>query len=295
MLWFWLAILTAALWAVSNIIDKVLVSRHIKNPTSYVIFTLYVQLAYITFLGGIFSLNFVWPMSLYALGIGALFAIAAFLYWKAMKAEEASRVISLSYLIPFVVAVLAALTLGEILTPYKYVGIALLVSSALLVSFRKIEDHIHVSPALATILIAVVLWGAVETAEKWALGSLDIISLLFYMMLGASATLSPLLLKPATRAGFRQVLGMKKRMLAMGFASELFTMLGSLAFFKALTYGQVSLVAALTSLQPTFVLLFAILLSALVPHILKEDIGRKTLIFKAIAVALIIAGAYLIA
>ncbi len=66
-------------------------------------------------------------------------------------------------------------------------------------------------------------------------------------------------------------------------------------YYIAISSGLVSLVAAISSLEPFFVFVFALLLSLFVPRILKEDIGKRAIITKALAIILIIVGAWLIA
>jgi uncharacterized membrane protein len=70
--------------------------------------------------------------------------------------------------------------------------------------------------------------------------------------------------------------------------------LGLVFFLAALTTGPVSLVEFVTATQPMFVLLYAIILSVFIPKILKEELERKTILQKLIAIALMVAGMGLI-
>jgi drug/metabolite transporter (DMT)-like permease len=56
----------------------------------------------------------------------------------------------------------------------------------------------------------------------------------------------------------------------------------------------VTLVAALSSVQPFFVLLIAVVLSVFYPKILKEEIGKSAVLLKAVAILVMFAGAVLI-
>jgi hypothetical protein len=56
----------------------------------------------------------------------------------------------------------------------------------------------------------------------------------------------------------------------------------------------VTLVNALASVQPFFVLAFAVALSIFYPKILKEEIGRSAVALKLIAIAMMFAGVILI-
>jgi dipeptide/tripeptide permease len=54
------------------------------------------------------------------------------------------------------------------------------------------------------------------------------------------------------------------------------------------------LVTALSSLQPFFVLVFALLFSRFLPGVLKEETGAPTVLLKLASIALMFAGAVLI-
>jgi hypothetical protein len=59
----------------------------------------------------------------------------------------------------------------------------------------------------------------------------------------------------------------------------------------AAAFGSVTLVNALSAVQPFFVLFFMILFSVFMPHILKEDIGKQKILLKIVAITLMFAGA----
>ncbi len=65
-------------------------------------------------------------------------------------------------------------------------------------------------------------------------------------------------------------------------------------YYIAISIGLVSLVAAISSVEPFFVFIFTLLLSIFVPRILKEDIGKGAVTTKALAIILIIVGTLLI-
>lgn len=122
--WQLLTILAVFIFTVTTIIDKFLLTKWIKNPiipplffgplgllTSFIIYLFYG----FSYLGG---MNIV-----LALIAGVIYMFGEFLYYKAVKLEEISRVIPLVYLSPLFVLILAAIFLGEIFTPLKYLGI----------------------------------------------------------------------------------------------------------------------------------------------------------------------------
>jgi len=85
-----------------------------------------------------------------------------------------------------------------------------------------------------------------------------------------------------------------KRVVAIISANETFNLLGVLSITIAVSIGYVTLVNALSSVQPFFVLLFAVILSIFYPSILKEEIGKSVIFLKFIAIILMFIGAILI-
>jgi uncharacterized membrane protein len=88
---------------------------------------------------------------------------------------------------------------------------------------------------------------------------------------------------------------MSRPVLFWRFVDTYMSLAALILYFAAMSIGLASLVSGATSFEPFFVLVFAMLFSFFVPHVLKEDIRRGTLIVKAAAVVLIVAGAWLIA
>ena len=58
--------------------------------------------------------------------------------------------------------------------------------------------------------------------------------------------------------------------------------------------GSVTLVSSVAALQPFITLVYVILLGLFVPGVLAEELDRKTMALKTIAVALIVIGVYLV-
>ena len=68
----------------------------------------------------------------------------------------------------------------------------------------------------------------------------------------------------------------------------------ALRFMFAALGGYITLVNALASSQPFFVLLYAAILSVWFPRILSEEIGRRAFVHKFAAIALMFAGVLLV-
>lgn len=77
-------------------------------------------------------------------------------------------------------------------------------------------------------------------------------------------------------------------------ANETVNLFGVLFITIAVSAGYVTLVSALSSIQPFFILLFTVILSIFYPHILKEEVGRSVIFQKFLAIILMFIGVILI-
>jgi uncharacterized membrane protein len=234
-----------------------------------------------------------------ALGIvaGLSHYLGLFLYFKAMMIEEASRVISLFYIGPIFTLILAATVLKENLTSSMYIGVILLVLGAISISYKRVEGKgTMVSPALGLLLLCSFTLSIYEILTKYVLGSFDLISFFFWEFVGFVIAASLTFSYPRIRQSFlTSVKAMSRPVLFWRFVNTYMSLTALVLYFAAMSVGLASLVSGATSFEPLFVLVFAVLFSLFIPQVFKEDIGKGALIVKAVAVTLIVAGAWLIA
>ena len=93
-----------------------------------------------------------------------------------------------------------------------------------------------------------------------------------------------------------QIRDMKERakVLRLMALNEVLSPIGIVVSFWALAHGPVSLVSTLISSRPLFVLCFALLLSRGAPGFLVWEGGKRQLVFKLVATAMIVAGVVVI-
>ena len=136
MLWAALAIISALVIAVRNLTEKYLLKQRITSP-SFAIFVGLMDLLYtvvilpFTDISAGFSIY-----GLGALGAGVLTFIFFILYLKSLSGEEVSRIAPIVAAAPVLVAVFAAVGLGEIFNIITYVAILLVVLGVASLSFR---------------------------------------------------------------------------------------------------------------------------------------------------------------
>ncbi len=292
--WFIYALLAPILWAGCNVIDKFLLEKHIKNPISYQVFiSLFDTISLIIIL-------IIAPISINVRGfilgitIGIISVIAIIFYNKSMIEEEASRVVPLIYLDSIFVVALAYIFLGEIFNFQKYLGIFLIIIGGILISFKKMKKW-RFSSAIKFILVSAILLGITSVLSKYALGFIDYFSLAAFQWIGYIIFGSLLLLPNSVRKNFlNDIKKIDKKVFSLLLINMIIALMASLAFLFATSISSVSLVYAVISTQPFFIFIYMLILTKLVPNIIKEKIDKSTILLKIIAIFIIFLGTFFI-
>jgi drug/metabolite transporter (DMT)-like permease len=293
MLWFILSILSAMFSASDDIIDKFLLSKHKLEPTSYLLLGMLIELPIIPLL---FYISYP-PLTFYALILGLALAVldsaALILYNRAMSLEEASRAIPLTYLTALFILPLAYFFFNEIFTFQKYVGILAIVSGAVLISYKG--DRGKVSAFVILLLLSSsVLWAFYGIIAKYAFNYFDELSLLAWCYAGYLPVGALLLMVPSARKKFVFRVKKIKKYLKPLVLSSAVDFLAFISYLIALAIGPVSLITALLSTEPFFVLMYTTLFTFFAKHVVKEKVTKLTLFIKIVAICLIFTGVLLI-
>jgi transporter family protein len=292
-LWVIYPIFATMLFAILNILDKFVLSKWVKNALVPVLVAGIIELlsVFLIFLFHGFSFlsltNIAW-----AFVAGIFYVVTLVSYYKAAQIEEISRVAPLYNIAPLFTLILAAIFLGEIFSPFKYLGILLLISGAIMISLRSLKI-IKLNNAFWLMLLAALSIGVGNVIIKYLLSYADFWTIFGYERLGEIFALLPIIYVsfPDLFATVKKY-GMKTvGLMSIGAAVNL---IGLLLVTIATSVGYVTLVSALSGVQPFFVLLFAIILSVFFPRILKEEVGKSVIAIKILAIILIFVGVLMI-
>lgn len=301
--WFIYAFLAPVLWALVNIADKFLVDDN--SGTDYPIGSLVifsslaglVVMAVTPFItGGIFEIGFSDRLILIASGVINLLWII--LYLHALESDEVSSVTPWFLTIPVFAYVLGYFILGETITGIQVLGGIIILFGNLIFSIDfKDKDNYKVKwKTVALMLPASILgalWGILfkfvaQDSGFWESSFWEYVGLFL-------AGLFIFIFIKKYRNGFLSMLkNGGKKILTINFSSEFVTIVGNLFNNFALLLAPVTLVYLVAAFQPVFVLIFAIILTVFIPKILTEDISKRTLIPKVIALIVMIIGSYLL-
>jgi drug/metabolite transporter (DMT)-like permease len=186
---------------------------------------------------------------------------------------------------------LAAIFLGEVLGFVQYLGVFLIVVGAMLISSRNFKFDF--GKAFWFVIIGCLIFSVCSVLVKYLLDFADFWTVFSYVRIGMIFLLIPMAclsvgeLKSAVKKHGAKVLGVMS-------LSEILTVAAVLIGTIAVSIGSVTLVNALSSIEPFFVLFIALILSVHHPKILKEELGKAVVLVKLAAVILIFAGAILI-
>ena len=294
--WLFLSLLGAAALAVTGVIDKFILGRYVRDPLAYLAALVVMQQILIVAIPAYLGWGFVYPQTLYALAAGGCQVVLWAAYLLALQVEETSRVAALVYVFPIFVFLGAFLFLGETLAAKDYAGGVLLVCSALLISYRPAQGGgpAVISPALKYMAVFWVFTAAYALAAKYLLSFMNEWHLILWSSLGSMLAVLPLLGRESVRKEFATYFRSGPFLLTALLADEVFDFLGRGAFIFAYALGSVALVSSVAALQPFLTLVYVILLGLFVPGILQEELDRKTMALKTVAILLIVVGVYLV-
>jgi len=297
MSWVFYSIFAQAFCGVTKIADKYVIDKHTKNPVISTVLT-----SLIPAIAGVITLVIFFDSSveinkvLFLILSGFINIFAGIPYFKAMKIDDASRIVPLFQFIPIFSLILSYIFLNERLTYYQIIGFIVILLFGIIIS---LEEY-----SLKFLKLRKSFWNVVLTSFVIALtlmlfkqGSInDNYGLTFaYNNLGMGLGCILLYLVPKVRNDFNLIIPKINKSGWKGIltAGISFLMFRYLRYFS-LYLGPVSLVAVLGATQSVFVLFYSFLITKYLPGILKEDISRKTIGVKIISIVGILVGVYLI-
>ncbi len=290
--WVLFSVLASLAWAIVNVVDKYILTKWVREPmvsTAVLIVVGLIAGVAIYFIRGFSELSY--ANILLVLISGVFYMAVNLLYFKAVKIEEISRVVPLWYLTPLFVLLLASILLGEFFSPDKYIGIILLVAGAVFISAMKISK-LGFGKAFWLMVSSSALLAVNQIITKYLLNFADFWTIFSWTRIGAGIALAVYLVRFPNLLS--TITGYGSKVIGMISLNEVLNVSAGVLITVAAFLGPITLVNAMSSIQPLFVLIFAVLLSVFYPKILKEEIGKSTVMLKLIAVASIMAGAVLI-
>jgi len=294
MLWLYVVIFAYLLFALANIGDKVVVSKYKTQPIAY---AFYVGILGITSvilipLGVKWASSYVFSLSFLA---GATFVMAAYFMYQADKQGEISRAITiLGSSSPIFTFILAILFLKEKLALNQLFAFSILVLAIILLSWQHNKKANLNLKLLFWALMAGFFYSLNYILTKYLFAFGNYLTIFFWTRIGGVLTALIIVLIPSARklikADFKKPKE-KRGILVLGI--QIAGGAGVMAQSYALKLASATLVNALQAIQYAGVFILALILGKKMPS-LRENLNKKQIGQKIIAILLVALGLYLI-
>jgi transporter family protein len=298
--WLILSLTAAVLWGGSNVVDKVLIEKHIPSAVLCAFFIGAYGLISALVVATTVPIQFDSPgaVSLACLS-GVLYFTYILLYFAALSHGEATVVSALGQITPIFAAFWDYLVLGQVFGLMTYVGVGVVVLGAILISLERRQEVVKSSPrfnkALQLMVVACFVRSLSDLSLKYALTELNDWDAFFWPRLGIFAgAVVVVLVGPGPQRLVTAVkeIGWPINLLIMG--NEVACLGATLANTLAYARGPLTLVAAAGSVQPLFILLLVATVNMVKRGLIPEQTGWRLGALRLPPLGMIISGTYLL-
>ena len=298
--WLMIAFLAPFLWAISNFIDKFLVSKYFKGRIGTLIIYscsvgLPISLLILIFKPEVLQVNL--SIALFMVLNGFFYIAYLFPYLKALHKADTSIVTPIFQTIPVFSYFLAFFVLGETLTKMQMVASAFIILGAVGISLKfengktRFRKEVVFLMLLASIIISLnsllFKFFAIQldfwTVSFWQYVGFLLFGSLIFMF---SRSYRRDFLSSFTRDG--------KKIIGLNIANESINIIAVMIFTYATLLAPLSLVQVINGFQPLFTFMLGAVLTLFVPHLIKENLEGRILVQKILFMVLMIIGAYLL-
>ncbi len=313
--WLVLTIISYLMLAIVNLGDKFVVDKVLKSSKSYAFMV--GLLGALIFLIAPWFLN--WPgLSLFFVNIisGIFFVLALWVMYEALKHGETSRVVVvIGSIVPIFTVIFSFLFFNEKFTRNQLAVFLFLIVVLIIISFvisrrKKWKDFCQCLWSVFTgdynkkwiflAILSALFYALYFIIAKYAYLQQDFLSSLIWIKGGGLLISLFFLLDKKTRQEIKKNFKSKpKKSTKIGsgliLANQATGSIASLIQSYAIYLGPVAIINALQGIQYAFLLILGIFFTIFFPKILKEDISKKILIKKIIAIIFIGIGLYFMA
>lgn len=298
--WFLIALGAPFLWAIVNIADNYLVSKYSdkereRSSGGLVLFSsligLVIAILIFIFQRGLFDISNIDKFILFICGGLTIVWIVFYLY--ALEIEEVSSIVPWYLLVPVFGYFLGYIFLGENLSANQIIGSLIILLGSVVISFdfktgkKRFKKKLAFYMVLSSIAIAlsgflfkfVTNEGSFWVSSFWEYLSLGLIGILIYIFSH----------KYRNEFKYMNSKGGKK-ILLLNTISEFISVGGNLLTSFAILLAPITLVYLVSSFQPAILIILTIIGTKFFPHIITEDLSKRTLIPKISAILIMILG-----
>jgi uncharacterized membrane protein len=299
--WFYVAIISPALWAIVNHTDKYLLSKYFKGGGigSLAIFSsligVFASPLIAIFYPAVFNIHL--SHAILIILNGFLYVVGLLPYMYALHKDETSVVVPLFQTIPVFSYILAFYTLGETLTTIQIIACLLVIIGAITLSF----DFQQKRPKFKMEVFGLMFLASFSVALnslifKFVTLNADFWTTSFWEYIGF--TLTAIFLLTCIKSYRNQFLSSlkfnKMPILGLNILNEIINIIAKFTLNYATILAPLAIVWTINGFQPLFVLLYGIILTIFFPKISKEGLARGQVMQKVLAIFLMFFGIHLL-
>ncbi len=307
MSWISVALIAYLLLAVANLFDKFLVDNILKNSKAYAFIACVMGM--IVFAVSPWFLEWPgWSLFIFNILVGAVFAIALWLLYEALRRGEASRIlVFIGGITPVFSIILSLIFFKEHYALNQWLGIFLLFLGVIVIALlpqsrsylSRIFNKLKISQASQTgglwiALLCALAYAIYFVGTKYAYIEQPFLSAFIWNRLGAGLFVLLFLIDKTDREAiiknFKKSGPKKNKFLVV--INQVIGSGGFMLQSYAIFLGSVALVNALQGVQYAFLLVISAVLAVMAPKLLKENFSLRIVVQKTLAVLLIAAGLY---
>ena len=279
-LWLLLALIVPFMLAAVNMIDKLVVDRHISTTLLYPFYIGIVEIVIATTLlttllvTGLEDVD--WRVIGGALVMGSLRGLGLATMVLALRLDQVSRVIAIWFLNPIMVVCMAVVFLSESVSGLAIGAIAMASLGAGVVSWTGGEtSRGFMRPKVIVLaLVSALAWATANILTKQFVDDDSFWQLYFGSRAGFGAVMLLLIFSSEVRRGART--GWRSRpLIGLFLLAEVIVTISLILYYTAINLGPVSLVSAIGAIQPLTVLIYSIVLALLFPAIFSGWVTRS--------------------
>ena len=292
------AILASFLWAITNHIDKFMITDINDSKNS-----IKILLVFSTLVAGLVLTPFWLIFSHFMVSISAIslisiliasviYIIATLLYFKAIEENDASIVVVMFQMIPVFSYILALILFKENLTLHQIIGSIIIMLSAIIISFDFNEKNNKKKfKALILMTLSSLFYAIYFILFDVAIRHSSYTSCAFWYQIGFLIMGIILICLKSFRVPFVNAIKRNgKKYLALNTSNEIINLIANLLVNFANLTIPIALANVLNGFQGTFVFILGILGTIIFPKYIKEDLSINVIIQKSVCIVLSIIG-----
>lgn len=297
--WILLPIIATFLWASTNFIDKYLISKYFKTgPGVLVLYSCFIGLPVSVFIllfnREVLSISF--SNALFIILNSFLYIAYLFPYFSALNKADTSNVTPIFQTIPVFTYFLALIFLGENLEFIQIFACLLILCGSFGVSLNFKKGFVIRKKVFGLMLLSSFLVSLNWLFFKFFALDLDFWKVSFWQYLGFFIFgLVLFILNKSYRFSFISSLYENKlKIFSLNAFNEIFNIIAIIIFSYATLLAPLALVSVMNGFQPFFILFLGIILSMFFPHLIKEELSKRILVYKLLFILLIFLGVLLL-